>query len=55
MSLVVHFQDLSIDQYFDFLWYGDGDSTNYDFLMNMKSGYYSVQQLVVDGMVVEYT
>ena len=47
--LVVHFQDLSVDQYFDFLWYGDGDSTNWMYFNQYEEpGYYSVQQLVID-------
>lgn len=47
--LYVSFRDLSIDQYFDFLWYGDGDSSNWMYYNEYEEpGYYDVQQLVVD-------
>lgn len=47
--LSVSFKDLSIDQHFDFLWYGDGDSSNWMYYNEYhEPGYYSVQQLVVD-------
>mgnify|MGYP001169482892 FL=1 len=47
--LYVEFEDHSIDQYYDFLWYGDGDSTNWIYNHTYdEPGYYSVKQVIVD-------
>ncbi len=47
--LYVEWDDYSIDQWYDFLWYGDGDSTNWIYNHTYEEpGYYSVKQVIVD-------